>query len=241
MKRPKRKIAVFFFVGALIVGMGVSISMGLAIGSLTDALLRGDGQPGVSTPPQEHSIDQIKPAVLRKRISKPQPESEKKKSVVLSTRPSTVWGPAADTPKRKAAAPDADNLWEGWSPEKVLRQLNHPWPGVSYAQPTGVFPDPIPDNWQSTYPTLADQNKTGNMFAGASIVPGGNDSPFSYSGGGSFTSGGGSLSAKDGNSAGAIETRMAVAIPVPPSIFLLFSVIVGLVCFRHKSRINANV
>ena len=237
---PKKKAVLCLVMGTLIAGMGMSLSMGMAIGSFTSALFGGDGQSGLSPPSQECTVDQIKPAVVRKRISMRPHKSGKKESAAVSQGLSSAAGPATNTPKRKGAAPDPDNLWVDWSPEKVLRQLNS-WPGVAYAPPIGAFTDLNPDNWQPTYPALADPNNIRNMFAGVSFVPGGNDSPFSYSGGGSFSSAGGSLSAKDPEPLGSIEPQVVVTTPVPSSIFLLCSGILGLLDFRYKFKIHSNV
>ena len=239
MKRSKKKIILFLVTGALIAGMGMSLSMGLAIGSFTSALFGGDGESGVSSQNKSSVVDHGKPAAVTKSVRKALHETGKKESAAVSPGLSSAAAPAAKTPERKGAAPD--NLWVDWSPEKVLRQLNS-WPGVPYAPPIGAFADPDPDNWQPTYPALADRNTIRNMFAGASFVPGGSDSPFSYSGGGSFSSGGGSLSANDREPAGTIEPQTPVSTPVPPSILLLGSGIFGLLGFvkRFKNKPNSN-
>ena len=192
MKWPKKKVVLCLVMGALIAGMGMSLSMGMAIGSFTSALFGGDGQSGLSPPSQECTVDQIKPTVVRKRISMPLHKSGKKESAAVSQRLSSAAVPPANTLNRKDATPDPDNLWVDWSPEKALDKLN-PWLGVTYPPPNAAFADPNPDNWQPTYPALADRNEVQNMFVSASFVPGANDSPFSYSGGGSFSSGGGGL------------------------------------------------
>ena len=213
--------------------MGMSLSMGLAIGSFASALLGGDGQSGLSPPSQECTVDQVKPAVVRKRISMRPHKSGKKESAAVSQGLSSAAGPAANTPKRKGAAPDLDNLWVDWSPEKALDKLN-PWPGVTYPPPNGAFADPNPDNWQPV--ALADPNNIRNMFAGASFVPGGNGPPFSYSGGGSFSSGGGSLGieSKGGGTVTAPAIAPSAPIPIPSSFLLLASGVLGIIRILRK-------
>ena len=125
MKRPKKKVVLWFLVGALIVGMGMTLSMGMAIGSFTSFLFGNDGQ-AVSSPAIVATTAQ-RPGVPGSRGVLQDRSADKGPGAVI--RGAIPPGFIAKKSTHKGTEAQLEDLWEEWSPEKPLAAPLIPRPG----------------------------------------------------------------------------------------------------------------
>jgi hypothetical protein len=230
MKKRKKKMVLWFLAGALIAGMGMTLSMGMAIGSFTSALFESDGKAGVSPP---ITLAHNNPTAVRGPGAALQTGSAAKGpgSVIRQLIPSVIVTKSA--PQTHAKLP-AENLWEDWSPEKALAHLSS-WPGQAYpSSPAGALVDLDLEGWNPTYTSRYAQNRAANRDAGSNSWLAMGSTGASYSRGGSFSSGGGSLRTADGVSSGPTARTLISETPIPSSVLLLGSGILGLLGFMRR-------
>lgn len=234
MKKRKRKVVLWLIAGALIAGMGMTLSMGMAIGSFTSALFEGDGKAGIPPPTtlahnNPTSVPGPAGAALQTGSAAKGPGS-----VIRRAIPPVVLTKSATQTHAKLPA---ENLWEDWSPEKALAHLSS-WPGQAYpSSPAGVFVDLDSEGWNPTYTSHYAPNRAVNRDAGSSSWLAVGSAGASYSGGGSFSSGGGSIIKTDtGVRGGTISEEKTINTPIPSSVLLLGSGILGFLGYRYKFR-----
>ncbi len=241
MKKRRKKVVFFSLAGMLILGMGVSLSMGMALGSLTSALFE-------PTPPPTAPADAKEPEDSRGTgtgaLDKT-PVKDSNKGILKFPIP--VVAKAATPPRSKrpsGGVPALPDLWNKWTPDDVEGDL-HSRRGHTYAgYPSGSPILPPGDPYNGTGPTH-DPDWDAKMTADFFTTSVKENHEFFTAATSSFSSSGGSLTVADnamnGNAVLTNGPRAPNATPVPPSVILLgsgFLAMIGVV--RRRRRVFKN-